>query len=184
MIALQEQRDSPYFPFIIWQCEWPPLSRKVVEIQKFCYHGNITSHFSSLLRIRSGIAFTILEKWPRRPGTGVKEGFEEKEHEFPLVTFPTEKQEYLFRCPVALGNLPLKRPKKSSAINFLTWADFLETFLKIVNNHYQCFFRSYHISTRVVLYTRLDSTGDTWRFSTRLPYLSWFVQAIMWTPWL
>ena len=25
------------------------LSRKIVEIQKFCYHGNMMSHFSSSL---------------------------------------------------------------------------------------------------------------------------------------
>ena len=26
--------------------------KKIVEFQKFCYHGNVTSHFSSLLRLR------------------------------------------------------------------------------------------------------------------------------------
>ena len=32
----QEQNDSPYFSSIVQQCKWSPLSRKVVEIQKFC----------------------------------------------------------------------------------------------------------------------------------------------------
>ena len=27
-------------------------AKKIVEFQKFCYHGNVTSHFSSLLRLR------------------------------------------------------------------------------------------------------------------------------------
>ena len=44
------------FPCIIaWSsivrwCKWPSLSRRIVEIQKFGYHGNVTSHFSTLSR--------------------------------------------------------------------------------------------------------------------------------------
>ena len=40
---------SPCFSSIVRQCQWPSLSRKTVEISKFCYHGHMTSHFSSLL---------------------------------------------------------------------------------------------------------------------------------------
>ena len=32
---------------IVRQCKWLSLPRKIVEIQNFCYHGNMTSHFSS-----------------------------------------------------------------------------------------------------------------------------------------
>ena len=41
----REQNGSPYFCSIVQQCKWPSLSRKIVEIQKFCYRGNLTSHF-------------------------------------------------------------------------------------------------------------------------------------------
>ena len=52
-------------------------------------------------------------KRPLRPETGIKDGFEKLEHEFPYGTFRSEKQDYLFRCFVAPGNFPLERPKKS-----------------------------------------------------------------------
>ena len=32
--CIQEQNGSPYLSFIVRQCKWPSLSRKVVEIQK------------------------------------------------------------------------------------------------------------------------------------------------------
>ena len=47
----QEQNSIPYFSSMVWQCKWLYLSRKIVEIQKFCYHGNATSHYSSLLQM-------------------------------------------------------------------------------------------------------------------------------------
>ena len=37
-------------------------------------------------------------KWPRSPETGVKDGFEEMEHEFLFGIFRPEKQDNLFRC--------------------------------------------------------------------------------------
>ena len=40
---------APNFSSIVQQCKWPFLSRKIVEFQKFCYHGNATSHFPFLL---------------------------------------------------------------------------------------------------------------------------------------
>ena len=39
-----EQNGSPYFSSIVRQCKWPSLSRKIVEILKFCYRGNVTLH--------------------------------------------------------------------------------------------------------------------------------------------
>ena len=48
--------------------------------------------------------------------TGIKDGFEEMEHEFPL-----------FRCSVAPGNFPLDRPKLR-CIPFTFQPDFPETF--------------------------------------------------------
>ena len=41
----REQNGSPYFCSIVRQCKWPSLSRKIVEIQKFCYHVNLMSPF-------------------------------------------------------------------------------------------------------------------------------------------
>ena len=46
----QEQNCSPQFSSIVRQCKWPSLSRTIIEIQKFCYHGNLTSlYFSEFL---------------------------------------------------------------------------------------------------------------------------------------
>ena len=46
----QKQTGSPQFPSIVRKCKWPTLSRKS-EIQKVCYHGNLTLQFVSLLKI-------------------------------------------------------------------------------------------------------------------------------------
>ena len=43
---MQEQNGSPYVSSIIRQCKCPSLSRKIVEIQKYGCHVNVTSHFS------------------------------------------------------------------------------------------------------------------------------------------
>ena len=45
----QEQNGSPYFSSIVRQCKWPSSSRRIVEIQKLCYHGNLTSRFPLIL---------------------------------------------------------------------------------------------------------------------------------------
>ena len=37
-----EQNSSPYFSSIVQQCKQPSLSRRIVEILKFCYHGNVS----------------------------------------------------------------------------------------------------------------------------------------------
>ena len=37
----------PYYSSIFRLGKCPSLSRKIVEIQKFCYHGNVTLHFST-----------------------------------------------------------------------------------------------------------------------------------------
>ena len=41
----REQNGNPYFCSIVRRCKWPSLSRKIVEIQKFCYHVNLMSPF-------------------------------------------------------------------------------------------------------------------------------------------
>ena len=41
-----DSTDSPYFSSTVRQCKWPSVSGNIVEIQKFCYHGNMTSHLS------------------------------------------------------------------------------------------------------------------------------------------
>ena len=57
----QEQNSSPFFSSIVRQSKWLSLSRKIVEIQKFCYHGNVTSHFFSVVKslnvVKSGVTF-------------------------------------------------------------------------------------------------------------------------------
>ena len=42
----QDENGSPFFSSIVRQWKWPSLSRTMVENQKFCYHGNMTSHTS------------------------------------------------------------------------------------------------------------------------------------------
>ena len=39
----EKQNGNPYVSFIVRQCKWPSLLRKIAEIQKYCYHGNLTS---------------------------------------------------------------------------------------------------------------------------------------------
>ena len=56
-------------------------------------------------------------KRPRRPETGIKDGFEETEHEFPFGIFHLEKLDYLFRCSVASGNFPFQILKSGFRIS-------------------------------------------------------------------
>ena len=37
------QNGNPYVSSIVRQCKWPSLSRKITVIQKYRYHGNLTS---------------------------------------------------------------------------------------------------------------------------------------------
>ena len=41
-------KTIPYFSLSFDNPNGRQLTRKIVEIQKSCYHGNLTSHFSSL----------------------------------------------------------------------------------------------------------------------------------------
>ena len=59
-------------------------------------------------------------KRPRRPETGIKDDFEEIEHEVLFGIFRPEKQDYFYRCSVPPGNFPLERPKKACSIYFPT----------------------------------------------------------------
>ena len=38
----QDQNGSPYFVSMFQQCKWPFLLREILEINKFCYHGNLS----------------------------------------------------------------------------------------------------------------------------------------------
>ena len=67
-------------------------------------------------------------KRPRRPETGIKDGFEEMEHEFPHGILRPEKSK-LFRCSVTAGNFPLERPK--SRVLFTFQPDFPEIVFKV-----------------------------------------------------
>ena len=55
----QEQNSSPCFSSIVRQHKWPSLSREIIEIQNFCYHGNVTLHFSSLLVYSFGVCLWL-----------------------------------------------------------------------------------------------------------------------------
>ena len=44
-----DRYDFPAHECTQEQRKWSFLSRKVVEIKTFCYHGNVSSHLSSLL---------------------------------------------------------------------------------------------------------------------------------------
>ena len=37
----QEQNGGPHFSSIVRRCKWSTLSRKIVEIKKFWYQGNV-----------------------------------------------------------------------------------------------------------------------------------------------
>ena len=80
----------------------------------------------------------IYRKRPRRRETGIKDSFEEMEHEFPFGIFRAEKQDYLIICSVVPGNFPLARPKKSCSIYFQT--GFSGYFLYMVNNQNRHYF--------------------------------------------
>lgn len=49
MIALRSKTEAHIFSFVVCKCKWPSLSQKIVEIQKSCYQGHLTSHFSLLV---------------------------------------------------------------------------------------------------------------------------------------
>ena len=68
------------------------------------------------------------EKRPRRPETGVKDDFEEMDHEFPFGTFSPEKEDNLIRCSVVAGNYPWNDP--NSRVPFTFYPDFPELFVK------------------------------------------------------
>ena len=80
------------------------------------------SHLASFYKAK----FLGTRKWPipftgkrpRRPETGIKDDFEEIEHEVLFGISRPEKQDYLYRCSVAPANFPLERPKKSCSIYF------------------------------------------------------------------
>ena len=64
------------------------------------------------------------EKRPRRPETGVKDDFEEMDHEFPFGTFSPEKEDNLIRCSVVAGDYPWNDP--NSRVPFTFNPDFPE----------------------------------------------------------
>ena len=67
--CIQEQNGSPQFSSIVRHCKWPSLSRTIVEIQKFCYHCNLTSRFSLQLSLFLWVplSFMMWTSFFRRP---------------------------------------------------------------------------------------------------------------------
>ena len=53
------------------------------------------------------------KEWPRRSGTGIKDDFEEMEHEFSFATLCPEKREYLFRSVPLLPEIFGRNDPKS-----------------------------------------------------------------------
>ena len=76
-------------------------------------NGRQNSGLENFLPISS-----ITEKGPRKPETGIKDGFGEMDHEFQFEIFRPEKQDYLFRCSVSPGNFPSERLEKPCSIYF------------------------------------------------------------------
>ena len=75
---VSDSTDRAYFSSIVRQCKWPSLSGNIVEIQKFCYHGNVTSHLSSLyalLRYSFTWYKTALLESKKRTGSSQRKGF-------------------------------------------------------------------------------------------------------------
>ena len=54
-IALRNKTVADTFLSIVQQCKWPSISRSNAEIQKFCCHGNVTSHYSPLHSLKTWI---------------------------------------------------------------------------------------------------------------------------------
>ena len=54
---------------------------------------------------------SVTEIRPRRSEIGIKDGFQEMEHEFSFGTFRSGKQDYFFRRSATPGNFPPKRPE-------------------------------------------------------------------------
>ena len=55
----QEQNSSPFFHHLTMQMAVWSLPRKIVEIQNFCYHGNMTSLFSSSFSVHQFVTERI-----------------------------------------------------------------------------------------------------------------------------
>ena len=60
-------------------------------------------------RLPFGVTFTEIR--PRRSETGIKDGFQEMEHEFLFGTFRSGKQDYFLRRSAAPENFLPKRPE-------------------------------------------------------------------------
>ena len=85
--------------------EWYAKSRTVNFFPESCLPF---SQISSFYRKRS-----------RKPGTGIKDGFQRMVLEFLLGIFHPEKQDYFYRCSVVSVNFPL-RLKKACCTYFPT----------------------------------------------------------------
>ena len=113
MVAKWPTLNKPWsFPSIVRQCKWLSVSRKLVEIQKFCFHGNVTSHFSLLLALTTCTSKTD-NPWGRRVLTQkVCWIFLLRRYSLPLVCRSTflNKNDHFPSCCVELL-LPVKAKK-------------------------------------------------------------------------
>ena len=80
-------------------------------------------------------SFPFPEKRPRWPETGIKDGFEEMEHEFLFGKFRPEMQANLVRCLLRQSFLS-ERPKKSCTMILYFPNGFSGNFFQTVNSYY------------------------------------------------
>ena len=90
----QEQNGSPQLSSTVRQCKWPSMSRTIVEIQKFCYHGNLTSRFSLFLWV--SLSFMMWTSFFRRSS---------KSSGYARQSF------FVYSCPADLLNLAVRHYK-------------------------------------------------------------------------
>ena len=116
MVAKLPTLNKPWsFSSIVRQCKW--LSRGIVEIQKFCFHGNVTSHFSLLLALTMCTS-KIDNPWGRRVLTQkVCWIYLLRQYSLPLVCRSTflNKNDHFPSCCVELL-LPVREKKRSEIL--------------------------------------------------------------------
>ena len=103
---------------IVWGGERELLEN--FESMKVVYHLHGQTCLST--DWANGTQNSGLVNFVRRPEHGIKDGFEEMEHEFPFGISLPEKQEYLFRCSVLPDIFRWNDPK--SCVPFTFQPDF------------------------------------------------------------
>ena len=118
-----------------WERESPvsPQPPRVLRISFYTFWLSWLNDFSPLswepgtgYHLYKSVPFT--EKQPRRPETGIKEGFEAMEHEFSFAVFYPENRTTFSDVPLLPEIFRCEHPK--SRVPFTFRADFPENFCK------------------------------------------------------